>query len=330
MKLLKLVPDDTNVKFLKWRKLAFGLSIIFMIASVGLVATKGLNFGVDFIGGQMIRATFTQSAEAPVTELRDKVGALGYGDPTIQRFGKENQVSIRMKLPDGADKQPELANAMAEKITGKLKADYPGVRIDGVDSVSGKVSEELFSKGILALLAAMAGVSFYIWIRFEWQFGVGAIWSLIHDVTLTFGLFSLTGWEFDLNIIAALLTIIGYSLNDTVVIYDRVRENLMKYRKMDMAALLDLSVNETLSRTVMTSVSISLPLVVLVLFGPDVIFGFSAAMAFGIIVGTYSSIYQASPILIWLKVGTHSFVPSENQGTAPKGERIGESFGAQP
>lgn len=330
MKLLKLVPDDTNIDFLKWRKLAFALSIALMIASVALVATRGLNFGVDFIGGQMIRATFTQSAEAPVGELREKVGGLGYGDPTIQRFGKENQVSIRMKLPEGADKKPELANAMAVKITDKLKADYPGVRIDGVDSVSGKVSEELFSKGILALLAAMAGVSIYIWFRFEWQFGVGAIWSLVHDVTLTFGLFSLTGWEFDLNIIAALLTIIGYSLNDTVVVYDRIRENLMKYRKMDMASLLNLSVNETLSRTVMTSVSISLPLVVLVLFGPDVIFGFSAAMAFGIIVGTYSSIYQAAPILIWLKVGPHSFIPSENQGSAPKGERIGESFGAQP
>jgi preprotein translocase subunit SecF len=328
MKLLKLVPDDTNIGFLKWRTIAFGLSLLLMAASIGLVATKGLNFGVDFIGGQMVRATFTQSAEAPVSELREKVGALGYGDPTIQRFGAENQVSIRMKLPDGADKNPELANTMATKITNKLKADYPGVRIDGVDSVSGKVSEELFSKGVLALLAAMAGVSLYIWIRFEWQFGVGAIWSLVHDVTLTFGLFSLTGWEFDLNIIAALLTIIGYSLNDTVVVYDRIRENLMKYRKMDMAALLDLSVNETLSRTVMTSVSISLPLIILVLFGPDVIFGFSAAMAFGIVVGTYSSIYQAAPILIWLKVGPHSFVPTE--GAAPKAERMGESFGAQP
>jgi preprotein translocase subunit SecF len=328
MKLLKLVPDDTNINFLKWRVLAFAISLVLMAASIGLVATKGLNFGVDFIGGQMVRATFTQSAEAPVTELREKVGTLGYGDPTIQRFGQENQVSIRMKLPDGADKNPELANVMATKITDKLKADYPGVRIDGVDSVSGKVSEELFSKGILALLAAMAGVSLYIWIRFEWQFGVGAIWSLVHDVTLTFGLFSLTGWEFDLNIIAALLTIIGYSLNDTVVIYDRIRENLMKFRKMEMASLLNLSVNETLARTVMTSVSISMPLVVLVLFGPDVIFGFSAAMAFGIIVGTYSSIYQAAPILIWLKVGPHSFVPTE--GAAPKAERTAESFGAQP
>ena len=328
MKLLKLVPDDTNIQFLKWRTWAFAISLALMAASIGLVATKGLNFGVDFIGGQMIRATFTQAATAPITELRDKVSTLGYGEPTIQRFGQENQVSIRMKLPAGADKNPELSNTMADRITTKLKADYPGVRIDGVDSVSGKVSEELFSKGMLALLAAMAGVSLYIWIRFEWQFGVGAIWSLVHDVTLTFGLFSLTGMEFNLNIIAALLTIIGYSLNDTVVIYDRIRENLMKYRKMDMAALLDLSVNETLSRTVMTSVSISLPLVILVLFGPGVIFGFSVAMAFGIVVGTYSSIYQAAPILIWLKVGPHSFVPIE--GVGPKAERMSEGFGAQP
>jgi preprotein translocase subunit SecF len=329
MKLLKLVRDDTNIDFLKWRGWAFAISLVLMAASVGLVATKGLNFGVDFIGGQMIRATFTQSAAAPVTELRDTVGSLGYGEPTIQRFGAENQVSIRMKLPEGADKNPELANAMAEKITSKLKADHPDVRIDGVDSVSGKVSEELFSKGVLALLAARAGVSIYIWFRFEWQFGVGAIWSLVHDVTLTFGLFSLTGWEFDLNIIAALLTIIGYSLNDTVVIYDRIRENLMKFRKMEMASLLNLSVNETLSRTVMTSVSISLPLIVLVLFGPDVIFGFSMAMAFGIVVGTYSSIYQAAPILIWLKVGSHSFVPTD-EGAGSKAERISEDFGAQP
>ncbi len=328
MKLLKLVPDDTNIHFLKWRTWAFAISLVLMAASIGLVATKGLNFGVDFIGGQMIRATFTQDATAPITELRAKVDTLGYGEPTIQRFGQENQVSIRMKLPEGADKNPELSNTMANKITAKLKADYPGVRIDGVDSVSGKVSEELFSKGVLALLAAMAGVSLYIWIRFEWQFGVGAIWSLLHDVTLTFGLFSLTGMEFDLNIIAALLTIIGYSLNDTVVVYDRIRENLMKYRKMDMAGLLDLSVNETLSRTVMTSVSISLPLVILVLFGPGVIFGFSVAMAFGIVVGTYSSIYQAAPILIWLKVGPHSFVPTE--GAGPKAERMTEGFGAQP
>ncbi len=327
MRLLKLVPDDTNIGFLKWRNIAFGISTLLMIASIALVMVKGLNYGVDFIGGQMIRATFTQTETAPVAELRGKIGALGYGEPTIQRFGKENQVSIRMKLPAGADKKPELANQMADKITAKLKQDYPGVRIDGVDSVSGKVSSELFTKGFLALLAAALGVSAYIWIRFEWQFGVGAIWALVHDVSLTFGLFALTQMEFDLNTIAALLTLIGYSLNDTVVVYDRIRENLMKFRKMEMGALLDLSVNETLSRTVMTTLSILLPLTMLVFFGPDVIFGFSLAMTFGIFVGGYSSIYMAAPILIWLKVGSDSFVPAG--GANDSAERMREGYGSK-
>jgi preprotein translocase subunit SecF len=327
MRLLKLVPDNTNIGFLKWRNIAFAISSLLMIASWALLLTKGLNYGVDFIGGQMIRVTFTQTNSAPVADLRVKVSKLGYGEPTIQRFGKENQVSIRLKLPAGAEKNPDLANKMADRITANLKSNYPGVRIDGVDSVSGKVSGELFTKGFLALLAAALGVSAYIWLRFEWQFGVGAIWSLVHDVSLTFGLFSLTGMEFDLNTIAALLTLIGYSLNDTVVVYDRIRENLMKFRKMEMAALLDLSVNETLSRTVMTTLCILLPLTMLVFFGPDVIFGFSLAMTFGIFVGGYSSIYMAAPILIWLKVGSHSFVPAD--GVNDKAERMNEGFGAK-
>jgi preprotein translocase subunit SecF len=323
MKLLKLVPDDTNIGFLKWRNIAFGVSMALMLASLALVFTKGLNYGVDFIGGQMIRTTFVGEKAAPVEALRQTVGKLGYGEPTIQRFGAENQVSIRMKLPPGADKKPELANVMAEKIVAKIKVDHPKVRIDGVDSVSGKVSSELFSDGIMALVAAALGIGMYIWFRFEWQFGVGAIWALVHDVTLTFGLFSLTQMEFDLNTIAALLTIIGYSLNDNIIIYDRIRENLKKYRKMDIAGLLDLSVNETLSRTVMTSLTILTPLVVLVLFGPDVIFGFSVAMAFGIFVGSYSSVYQAAPILIWLNVTQDSFVPDETVKDG-KVERLNE------
>ena len=327
MKLLKLVPDDTNIRFLRWRNIAFGVSTLLMIASIFFVVAKGLNFGVDFIGGQMIRATFSESTEAPVTELRQKIGALGYGNPTIQRFGKPNQISIRMKLPTGAEEKPELSNIMTTKIVTTLKTDYSGIVIDGVDSVSGKVSSELFSKGLWALIAAMLGVSAYIWLRFEWQFGVGAIWALVHDVVMTLGLFAVTGLEFNLNIIAALLTIIGYSLNDTIVVYDRVRENLKKYRKMEMSALLDLSVNETLARTIMTSVTILAPLLILVFFGPDVIFGFALAMTFGIFVGTYSSIYMASSMLIWLKVGPDSFVPTETP--ADKGEQRNEGFGAQ-
>ncbi len=311
MKLLKLIPDDTNIHFLRWRIPVYTVSVLLMAAAVALVVMRGLNLGVDFVGGQMIRATFTEAQEAPVAELRDTIGALGYGDPIVQQFGKPNEISIRMKLPEEAEGQPALADRMAREITAAMQAGYPGVRIDGVDSVSGKVSGELFETGMLALLLAMIGISIYIWIRFEWQFGVGALFALLHDVTLTVGFFALTQIEFDLNSVAALLTLIGYSLNDNIVVYDRVRENMKKYRKMHMPDLLDLSVNETLSRTVVTSISLLITLVALLILGPDVIFGFTAAITLGIFVGTYSSIFMSTPILVWLGVNSDSFVPED-------------------
>ena len=311
MKLLKLVPDDTNIRFLRWRVPFYVISLLLMAASLTLVFTKGLNLGVDFVGGQMIRTTFVNSAAAPVSELREQIGSLGYGEPIIQQFGKPNEISIRMRLPDGATSDPGLSDAMARKITATLKAGHPDVRIDGVDSVSGKVSGELFRTGMTALLAAMFAISVYIWIRFEWQFGIGALFALAHDVTLTLGLFALTQMELDLNIVAALLTLMGYSLNDTIVVYDRIRENLRKYRRMPLPELLDLSVNETLSRTIVTSSSVLITLLALLVFGPNVIFGFTAAITLGIFVGTYSSIYMSAPILIWLKVTGSSFVPSD-------------------
>ncbi|QJB70514.1 protein translocase subunit SecF [Parasphingorhabdus halotolerans] len=321
MKLLKLVPDDTNFAFLKWRNIAMAFSILTIIASIALVGARGLNFGVDFIGGQMIQATFTQSETAPISELRDSIGGLGYGEATIQRFGQPNEISIRMRLPAEAESRPEAANEMTAKIVELLKSTHSDVRIDGVESVSGKVSSELFEKGAFSLLAAIIAISIYIWVRFEWQFGVGALFALVHDVALTFGLFALTQMEFNLNIVAALLTIIGYSLNDTIVVFDRIRENLKKYRKMDIIALLDLSVNETLARTVMTSLTMLIALAGLIFFGPDVIFGFAVAMFFGVFVGTYSSVYMAAPILIWLKVGPDTFVPSDSGND--KAEQVG-------
>ena len=325
MKLLKLVPDNTNIRFLRWRVPFYAISLLLMAASLTLVFTRGLNLGVDFIGGQMIRVTFEQSAAAPVEELREEIGALGYGDPIIQQFGKPNQVTVRMKLPQGAQQDPGLSDAMTGKITAALKANHQDVRIDGVDSVSGKVSEELFLTGMNALIAAMIAISIYIWVRFEWQFGVGALFALVHDVTLALGLFSLTQMEFDLNIVAAILTLIGYSLNDTIVVYDRIRENLKKFRRMPMPELLDLSVNETLSRTIVTSLSLLITLMALLLLGPDVIFGFTVAITLGILVGTYSSIYMAAPILIWLKVSPNSFVAAET--AVDRQERIARELG---
>ncbi|MFC0590808.1 protein translocase subunit SecF [Novosphingobium aquiterrae] len=311
MKLLKLVPDNTNIHFLRWRLPFYVISVLLIIASWTLVATRGLNLGVDFVGGQMIRVTFVNTAQAPVAQLRGEIGRLGYGEPVVQQFGKPNEISIRMQLPEGGDKDPALAEAMSRKIVTSLKSTHPDVRLDGTDTVSGKVSGELFKSGMQALLAAMAAISFYIWLRFEWQFGVGALFSLVHDVSLTMGLFALTQMEFDLNIVAAILTLIGYSLNDTIVVYDRIRENMKKFRRMPMPELLDLSVNETLSRTIVTSLSVLITLLALLLLGPKVIFGFTAAITFGIFVGTYSSIYMAAPILIWLRVSANSFVPTE-------------------
>jgi preprotein translocase subunit SecF len=313
MKLLKLVPDNTNIQFLKWRMPFYVVSLLLMAASLTLVFTKGLNLGVDFVGGQMIRVTFEQTPSAPVAELRSSVGALGYGEPTIQTFGGPNEVSIRMKLPEGSESDPAIADAMAREITTAIQAAHPDARIDGVDSVSGKVSGELFKSGMQALFAAMVAISIYIWFRFEWQFAVAGIATLLLDTTKVVGLMVLTGIEFNLTTVAAILTIIGFNANDKVVVYDRVRENLKKFRRMPLPELLDLSVNETLSRTVVTSLSLLITLLALLLLGPSVIFGFTAAITVGIFVGTYSSIFMSTPILIWLKVTGDSFVPTETE-----------------
>ena len=327
MKLIKLVPEDTNIHFLKWRVPFYVVSAILVIASWTLVFTKGLNYGVDFAGGQEISATFTKEATAPVSELRDLVGGLGYGDPVIQRFGAQNEVSIRTKLPESAEGNPAAAEQISNRIIGAVRKAYPDVRIDGIDTVSGKVSSEFRDKALYALLASMIAVAIYIWVRFEWQFGVGALLSLVHDVSLTMGMFALFQMEFSLQIIAAILALVGYSLNDTIVVYDRIREDMKKYRKMPLPELLDMSVNETLARTVMTSMTLLIALIPLLLFGPESLFGMTAAITLGIFVGTYSSIYMAAPILIWLGVSTDSFVA--NESSTDRQERLARERGGK-
>ncbi|MDP3782804.1 MAG: protein translocase subunit SecF [Sphingopyxis sp.] len=317
MRLLKLVPDDTNIQFLKWRKLAMVISILMIVASIALVAARGLNLGVDFVGGQSVRVEFPQ-AMPPIDEIRSKVATIGLGEATIQQFGSDKAVSIRTALPEGDKAAADRAGA---QLLAGIKTAFPTATTGSVETVSGKVSEELLQTGAHSLLLAMVAISNYIRIRIEWQFGVGALFALFHDVALTFGFFALTQMQFDLNIVAALLTIIGYSLNDTIVVFDRIRENLKKYRKMEIIPLLDLSLNETLARTVMTSFTMLIALGVLLWVGPDVIFGFTAAMLLGIFIGTYSSIYMSAPILVWLKVGPDSFVPRTTAGMAG-GERV--------
>jgi preprotein translocase subunit SecF len=322
MRLLKLVPDNTNLDFLRWRTVAITISTLLLAASIALIAIKGLNFGVDFAGGQLLRVSFSQPPS--LDELRERVGGLGLGEPSIQEFGSAREVAIRLPLPPGGE---EGANAAASRVRQMLVQQFPGARIDAVETVSGKVSGELIRSGALALLLAAIGIAIYIWIRFEWQFGVGGLFSLFHDVTLTLGFFALTQMEFDLNVVAALLTLIGYSLNDTIVIYDRVRENLRKYRKMDITALLNLSMNETLARTVATNFAMLLALGSLMLLGPDVIQSFTTALLISVIVGTYSTVYIAAPFLIWLKVTSDSFVPkAATSGTAERVRTHNEGF----
>jgi len=310
MKLLKLVPDNTNVDFMRWRQVALVLSVAATLAALALVAVRGLNLGVDFVGGQMIRATFAQPVN--VEQLRSEVGQLNLGDASIQEFGGPRSYQIRLPHPEGGD---AAANRAASQVRAMIERNYPGARIDSVETVSGKVSDELAFDGAMAIALAMLGVAIYIWFRFEWHFGVGALMTLFHDVSMMLGFFALTQLQVDLNIVAAFLAIVGYSLNDTVVIYDRIRENLRKYRKMAIIPLLNLSLNETLSRTIVTSVSILLALGMLLLFGPEVLFGLTIAIFLGIFIGTYSSIYISSPVLVWLGVTPDSFVKADSGET---------------
>ncbi|MDB5697178.1 MAG: secF [Sphingomonas bacterium] len=320
MRPLKLVPDDTNIPFLRYRNVAMTLSLLLIAASIALCFIKGFNLGIDFVGGQSVRATFAQPVA--VEELRARIGGLGLGEATIQQVGGDREVSIRTPLPAG---DAAAADRAARRIRATIEQGYPGAKVGAVESVSGKVSQELFRTGAISLALAMFAITLYVWFRFEWHFGVGALFALFHDVALTLGFFALTQLEFDLNIVAAVLTIIGYSLNDTIVVYDRIRENLRKYRKMAIEPLLDLSINETLSRTVVTSLSIGIVLTILLVLGPDVIFGFTAAMLLGIVIGTFSSVYVSAAILLWLNLKPDSFVTTAE---GVKGaERVGPREG---
>ncbi len=323
MRLLKLVPDNTNIDFLRWRLFAIVFSLVLVGASIAFLVTRGLNLGVDFVGGQMIQVTFQQPP--PLDDLRSRISGLQLGEPSIQEFGSPRQVSIRMPLT--ANETDAQAAAVATRVRETITQAYPGARIDAVEAVSGKVSDELAWNGAVALLLAMLGVAAYIWIRFEWQFGIGALVSLMHDFTIVLGFYSATQIEFSLNAVAALLTLIGYSLNDTVVVYDRIRENLRKYRKMGIEPLLNLSVNETLSRTIGTNTAVLLAILALLVFGPDVIFDLTIGIFVGVVIGTYSSVYVARFMLVPFGVGPDSFVPTDPVSRAERAR--GEDYGAR-
>lgn len=298
MKPLRIIPDDTKIPFMRYSRFGYFFSGILCAASILLFLFVGLNVGVDFKGGTVI--TIRTEQPANLDQLRSTINSLGLGSAELQEFGSPNDVLIRIGTQDGGDAAQQAAVAKIKEALG------PGIDYRSVEVVGPKVSGELAQEGILAVVVAMVLVMIYVWFRFEWQFALAAIFSLMHDVILTIGLFCLIGLEFNLSIIAAILTIIGYSLNDTVVIFDRIREFLRKYKSMPFADLMDFSINSVLPRTLMTSVSVLLALIALYVFGGEVISGFTFTMIWGVVVGTYSSFFIATPILLILGTARES------------------------
>jgi preprotein translocase SecF subunit len=294
----RLVPDKTNIRFIRWRIPAMVFSAVLMVASIVGVFYPGLNFGIDFKGGILMEVRTPGPAD--LASMRSNLNQLGLGEVALQEFGADTDVLIRIARQEGDEAAQQAAVAIVQAALDEQIGE--GISYRRTEFVGPKVSEELLQAGVMATVLAMLAVLVYIWFRFEWQYGVGAIVALVHDVVLTIGLFALLGLEVNLTTVAAVLTIVGYSLNDTVVIFDRVRENLRRYRSMPIAELLDVSMNETLARTLMTSLTTLLALLSLYFFGGEVIRGFTLAMIWGVLVGTYSTIYVSTPTLLYLNL----------------------------
>ena len=303
----KLVPDETAIKFMGFRRITFAISAFMSVAALVLFMTLNMNLGIDFKGGSIIEVQ-SRSGTADIADIRSRLSELNLGEVQVQEFGDPSEVLIRVQAQDGGENAQQT---VIEKVRGELEADYDFRRVEVVGPT---VSSELAQAGTIAVLASLVAILFYIWVRFEWQFAVGAIIATLHDVIMTVGFFVITGIEFNLSSIAAILTIVGYSLNDTVVVYDRVRENLRRYKKMSLPQLLNESINQTLSRTTMTSLTTLLALLALFMFGGEVIRSFTAAMIFGVVIGTYSSIFIAAPLLILFKMRASAMRPEGDDG----------------
>jgi preprotein translocase subunit SecF len=298
MRLLRIVPDDTNFDFMRFRRISFPLSALLSILAVVLYFTHGLNFGIDFVGGTLMEVQ-SKSGPANLSQMRTTLNGLGLGDVQLQQFGGPNDVLLRIAQQPGGEGAQQQAVAKVRQALGD------SVEYRRVEVVGPRVSTELLAYGTLGLVVAIFAIQIYLWFRFEWQFALGAMIANVHDIVLTIGFMSVSQIDFDLTSIAALLTILGYSLNDTVVIYDRIREMFRRYKRISMAELLNVSVNATLSRSIITHVTVTLALLALLLFGGKAIHSFTATMMFGVVlVGTYTSVFIAAPILIYLGVGT--------------------------
>ena len=316
MKLLRIVPDGTNFGFMRFRRVSFPFSAFLSVVSVILFLTVGMNFGIDFRGGTVMELQ-AKSGTADLAALRHVGETLKLGDVEVQGFGTPADVLMRIGLQPGGDAAQQEAVTRVKTALGNAY-DYRRTEVVGP-----RVSGELVQSGTLGVVVAVLAVLIYLWFRFEWQFAIGAVIATLHDLVLTIGFFSITQLEFNMTSIAAILTIVGYSLNDTVVVLDRIREMMKRYKRMDISEMLDISINTTLSRTIMTSLTTFLALCALVAFGGQVIKSFSLAMMFGVVIGTYSSIFIAAPVLIYLGVRTEGFVPEKSAaGKATAGKAV--------
>jgi preprotein translocase subunit SecF len=312
VRLLRIVPDDTKFDFMRFRRISFPISAMLSIAAIFLYFFHGLNFGIDFVGGTLIEVQ-TKAGPADLAKMRSTIGGLQLGDFQLQQFGAPDDVLIRISEQPGGDEAQQQAVQKVRNALGD-EVDYRRVEVVGPS-----VSTELLAYGTIGLVLAIGAILIYLWFRFEWQFALGAMIANVHDLVLTVGFMSLTHIDFDLTSIAALLTILGYSLNDTVVIYDRIREMLRRYKRLPMPDLLNLSINATLSRSIVTHVTVAMSLLALLVFGGQAIRSFTATMMFGVVlVGTYTSVFIASPILIYLGVGAGRM--GEAEEPEPPGE----------
>ncbi len=316
MRPLIVIRHVPSINFMSWHKLGFVLSLVLTIGSIGLFFTRGLNYGIDFTGGTVIEARVTPGP-ADLAAMRATLDKLSLGDISLQGFGTPNDVLIRLQRQPGDDKAQTVA---VNKVTEALGPSYEYRR---TETVGPKVGGELVQAGTIATILALLSIMLYVWFRFEWQFGVGAMLATLHDTVTTIGLFSLLQIEFNLTTLAAILTIAGYSVNDTVVIYDRVRETMRKHKKIDFAELINKSLNETLSRTILTVSTVALMVLSLLFFGGEVLRGFSIAMLWGVVIGTYSSLFIAAPLLNYIRPRDRGGAPARSDapaaGSAPEG-----------
>ncbi|MBK8210616.1 MAG: protein translocase subunit SecF [Rhodospirillales bacterium] len=294
MRGIQFIPPDTRIPFMRFHKLFLGVSALFLLLSIVVIIVDGLNFGIDFRGGILLEVK-TQGP-ADIAQMRRTLNDLDLGDVGLQEFGAKDNVLIRLSKQDGGEREQQAAIDRIKQTLG------PNVDYRRIELVGPQVSAELFKDAMYAMAAALLSIMAYLWFRFEWQFGVAGVVSLLHDVLAIIGIFALLGYEFNLTIVAAVMTIAGYSINDSVVVFDRVRENLRKYKTMPFSDLIDLSINQTLSRTFLTGITTIMMLIVLYFLGGEVLRGFSFAMLFGVIIGTYSSVFVAVPLLLYMNV----------------------------